>query len=178
MRVVGGACKRRLLKTPARGVRPTRGSIREAIFNVLGGVVEDALVLDIFAGSGALGIEALSRGAKHCTFVEKRPRVLRANLALLGLSDRSLVLSEDFRPALRRSKGNAFDVIFCDPPYNRHHIQPTLEIIARYDLLSADGIIAAEHSPLEHYEMPENMKLWKQKNYGNTTVTFLEHGTH
>jgi 16S rRNA (guanine966-N2)-methyltransferase len=175
MRIVGGACKKRPLKVPRKGVRPTRGSIREAIFNVLGDRVVDAQVLDIFAGSGALGIEAISRGARHCTFVEKKSHVLRANINALALNEQTRVLSEDFRPALRRSKGQEFNVVFADPPYNKNYIQPTIEMIARYDLLTKDGMLVTEHSSLEEYALPDSLETWKQKQYGNTTVSFIIH---
>jgi len=178
MRIVGGACKKRPLKVPGKGVRPTRGSIREAIFNILGDMVMDALVLDIFAGSGALGIEAISRGARHCTFVEKRSHVLRTNITTLALNEQARVLSEDFRPALRRLKDQKFNVIFADPPYNMNYIQPTIEMIARYGMLMSGGMLVTEHSSLEEYAVPDSLKTWKQKQYGDTTVSFIIHRTH
>ncbi len=175
MRIVGGACKKRQLRTPGKGIRPTRGMIREAIFNILSDRVVGALILDVFAGSGALGIEALSRGAKACTFVERRPGTLRSNISTFALDRQVQVLSEDFRPALRRLKKQEFDVIFADPPYNRNYIQETVEMIARYALLAKDGMIVAEHSILERYEIPEGLNVWKQKRYGDTSVSFIEH---
>lgn len=178
MRIVGGACKKRSLRVPRKGVRPTRGIIREAIFNILGDGVADSMILDVFAGSGALGIEAISRGAKHCTFIEKRPDVLRTNIARVNLHDQARVLSEDFRPALRRSKGRKFDVIFVDPPYNKQYVQPAIEMIARYDLLATDGIIVAEHSSVEKYTMPDSLTPWKQRQYGDTTISFLRYRNH
>jgi 16S rRNA (guanine966-N2)-methyltransferase len=178
MRIVGGACKKRPLRVPGKGVRPTRGLIREAIFNVLSERVVDARILDIFAGSGALGIEAISRGARHCTFIEKKSRVLRKNIAALAIKEQTRVLSEDFRPALRRSKGKSFDIIFADPPYNRNYIQPAIEMISRYALLATAGIIVVEHSSLEEYAIPEGLVKIKQKQYGDTTISFLRHRNH
>ena len=81
MRIVGGAFNRRALKVPKKGVRPTKGIVRGAIFNIIGEMVVNAEVLDIFAGSGVLGIEALSRGARHCVFIEKNARILRLNIS-------------------------------------------------------------------------------------------------
>ncbi|UCF70641.1 MAG: 16S rRNA (guanine(966)-N(2))-methyltransferase RsmD [candidate division WOR-3 bacterium] len=176
MRIVGGACKKRHLRVPGKGVRPTRGMIREAIFNILSERVVGALILDVFAGTGALGIEALSRGAKACTFVERRPGTLRTNLSTFELDRRVRVLSEDFRPALRRLRKQKFDVIFADPPYNRNYIQETVEMIERYALLAKGGMIVAEYSVLERYEIPEGFNVWKQKRYGDTSVSFIEHG--
>ena len=178
MRIVGGACKRRSLKVPSGGVRPTRGMIRAAVFNVLGDRITDSDVLDIFAGSGALGIEALSRGARHCTFIEKNPRVLRANIAGLALRDRATVLAADFRPALRRLKDRRFGIIFADPPYRMRYLQPALEMIARQGMLAQDGLIVAEHAPHEEFVVPEGLSVARQKKYGNTTISYVEHRKH
>lgn len=178
MRIVGGVCKRRSLKVPARGVRPTRGLIREAVFNVLGDRIMDRDVLDIFAGSGALGIEALSRGARHCTFIEKNARALRANIAGLALRDRTTVLTADFRPALRRLKGRSFGIIFADPPYNMHYARPALEMIARCGLLAEEGLIVVEHAPRDEIVAPDGLAVTRQKKYGNTTISYVEHRKH
>ncbi|MBE0432842.1 16S rRNA (guanine(966)-N(2))-methyltransferase RsmD [candidate division WOR-3 bacterium] len=168
-------CKRRSLKVPAKGVRPTRGMIREAVFNILGDRIVDAEVLDIFAGSGALGIEALSRGAKHCTFIEKSARVLRANIASLSLKEQTTVLAGDFRPALRRLKGRNFDVVFADPPYKMDYVQPTIELIVRHTLLARDGMIVVEHSSIEDLSLPDELTAIKKKQYGTTSISYIVH---
>ncbi|MDH4211334.1 MAG: 16S rRNA (guanine(966)-N(2))-methyltransferase RsmD [candidate division WOR-3 bacterium] len=178
MRIVGGACKRRSLKVPKKGVRPTKGIVRGAIFNILGELNMNAEVLDVFAGSGALGIEAISRGARHCVFVEKHPRHLRTNVSNLLSRSQARIIAEDFRRALRRLKNLQFGVIFADPPYNRNYVQLTLEEIAGYDLLARGGMIVIEHSPLEEFTIPDTLEMVKEKKYGDTAVSFIIHRKH
>jgi 16S rRNA (guanine966-N2)-methyltransferase len=178
MRIVGGACKKRSLKVPKKGVRPTRGIVRAAIFNILAEMVNEAEVLDLFAGSGALGIEAVSRGAKSCVFVDKNTRLLRENVARLLAGKNTKILAADFRTALRRLKNKNFDVVIADPPYNRKYVQRMLEQINRYHLLKKEGIIVIEHSPDEEFEIPESYSKLKEKRYGDTTVSFITHRRH
>jgi 16S rRNA (guanine966-N2)-methyltransferase len=122
MRVVAGTARGRRLVTPAgRDTRPTSDRVREAIFNALGsmGAVEGAIVLDLFAGSGALGIEALSRGAVHCTFVEparQAQAAIRENLRTTGLADRAAVTGRPAEAFLAAFTGSV-DLALCDPPY-------------------------------------------------------------
>ena len=175
MRIVGGACKKRSLKVAKKGVRPTRGIVRAAIFNVLGEMIKEAEVLDVFAGSGALGIEAVSRGAKSCIFVDKNTRLLRENVNRLLTGKNTRIIGADFRTALRRLKNLTFDVVIADPPYNRKYVQRTLDQIERYDLVKKKGVIVIEHSPDEGFSTPEIYSKFKEKRYGDTTVSFFEH---
>ena len=175
MRIVGGACKRRSLKVPKKGIRPTKGLVRGAIFNILGDLIMNADILDIFAGSGALGIEAISRGARNCIFVETRPRHLRENISKLVSDKQVRIIAEDFRRALRRLKHRKFGVIFADPPYNRSYVQSALEAIANHDLLAHGGMIVIEHSPSEDFAIPETLEKIKEKKYGDTIVSFIGH---
>jgi 16S rRNA (guanine966-N2)-methyltransferase len=117
MRVVAGELKGRRLATPPRGadVRPTADRVREAIFSILGDVA-DTRVLDLYAGTGALAIEALSRGAERATLIDKRPDLARRNVSELGLDSRAEVLREDALRFLARP-GEPYELIFCDPPY-------------------------------------------------------------
>ena len=123
MRVVAGSLRgRRLVAPPGPATRPTSDRVREATFNALASldVVRDATVLDLFAGSGALGIEALTRGAAHCTFVEQaRPAIaaVRQNLDALGLSERATVVHHGRRPVPGVGRGRRFDLALADPPY-------------------------------------------------------------
>jgi len=174
MRIVGGACKKRPIKVPKGGVRPTKGIVRGAIFNIIGDNIINAEVLDIFAGSGALGIEALSRGAKHCTFVEKNPVTLRTNITDLSLLKQATVLAHDFQRALRLVKNNQFDLIFADPPYNKNLVQKTIGLIKRHGLLANNGMLIIEHSPREKISVPAKFYVLKQRKYGDTMITIIK----
>jgi 16S rRNA (guanine966-N2)-methyltransferase len=175
MRIGGGAGSRRSIRVPRKGVRPTKAIVREAIFNMIGDRIHKAKVLDIFAGSGALGMEAISRGAEHCTFVEKDPQILRCNITDLSLQEQAKVLALDFRRALRLLRKQAFDLIFADPPYAKMLAQITADLVSRYTLLCSDGLLIIEHSPRENISTPGTLAILKQKKYGDTRVTFLEH---
>ena len=118
MRIIGGSARGRRLKTPrSRDVRPTSDRVRQSLFDLLGQRLDDHVVLDLFAGTGALGLEALSRGAAHCTFVERRrdvARLVRENVRLLGFEARARVLVAD---ALGPLSGGPWDLVLADPPY-------------------------------------------------------------
>jgi 16S rRNA (guanine966-N2)-methyltransferase len=121
MRVIAGDLKGRRLTAPTwEGLRPTSDRLRETLFNVLAARVDGAMVLDGYAGTGAVGIEALSRGASHVTFVDDDPRAVRlitANLERCGVKDRHAIIRARLADAVRRLQGTHFDVIFLDPPY-------------------------------------------------------------
>ena len=170
MRVVAGEFRGRRLAAPAGGgTRPTTDKVREAVFNALASldVVDGARVVDLYAGSGALGIEALSRGAAHCTFVERDRAALAAiddNIATLGLGDRSRVLVADGIAAASRVDS---DLAFADPPYGFDD-WPRLLGAVRADLVVAEAADAVAASA-----------GWEQgrvKRYGRTWVTFLHRG--
>lgn len=173
MRIAGGRDKGRRIKVSRKGIRPTKALVREAIFNIVRTKMYDAEVLDVFAGSGALGIEAVSRGAKSCVFIEKNPKILLENIQNFSLMSKTKVIKGDFRAGCRRMKGKKFDVIFLDPPYNRNYVQETIELISRYGLLKKDGIIVAEHCGEEEFDIPDDLSQIKKKAYGDTTVTFI-----
>lgn len=151
MRVITGSAKGRPLKTvKGRDIRPTADRVKESLFNVIGPRVAEAYFLDLFAGSGAVGIEALSRGASGCVFVELMTphlKVVEENLAQTGLRDRAELLRRDARAALvdlaRRNR--RFDLIFIDPPYGKDLIPPALELIAAHDLLAEEGWVICEY---------------------------------
>jgi len=168
MRVVAGEFRGRRLAAPAnRNTRPTTDRVREAIFNALTSldVIEGALVADLYAGSGALGIEALSRGAEHCTFVESDRDALSAihdNIATLGIGGRTRVMSGDVLALLPRIDG---DIAFADPPYD-FAAWPALMRSLDVSLLVAEG---PSEVPAEAGWMQTRIKR-----YGRTWVTFLE----
>ena len=166
MRVVAGELRgRRLVAPDGLDTRPTTDRVREAVFNSLAsmGLVVDATYVDLFAGTGALGIEALSRGAEHCTFVERDARALRAlkeNLAALGLTDRATVLPNDALAVSRRLP--AVDVVVADPPYGFSEWNALLaDVPADVVVVEAGGRIEA---------VPEGWELAREKRYGRTFV--------
>lgn len=167
MRVVAGEFRGRRLSAPATAAtRPTTDRVREAMFNALASldVIVDATVADLYAGSGALGIEALSRGAQHCTFVEKDRAALSAihdNVAMLGVSGRTRVVSGD---ALVMSKGLTVDIAFADPPYG---FDKWPQLMAN---VQAAFVVAESLSELDS---PSGWDQVRVKRYGRTWVTFL-----
>lgn len=151
MRVIGGDLRgRKLLAPRGRATRPTADRVRESLFNVLAPIIADADVLDLFAGSGSLGIEALSRGAGTAVFVEAdraAVRVLRQNIAALGLTERAEVRPTSVAAALQQlaGAGREFDVILLDPPYQQDLAATVLGQLAASPLLRSGATVVAEH---------------------------------
>jgi 16S rRNA (guanine966-N2)-methyltransferase len=147
VRIIAGQSKGRRLQGPkAAGLRPTSDSLRETLFNVLGPSVEGARVLDGFAGTGAVGLEALSRGASHATFVERDPRALvslDANVRLCGAEDACAIIRDDFS-RVRVFASGAFDLVFLDPPYEGVDLEAVVERAA--PLVAPGGRLVLEHS--------------------------------
>ena len=148
MRVIAGSLKGRRLQTPSwDGLRPTSDKLRETLFNVVAGQVGEARLLDGFAGTGAVGIEALSRGAAHVTFVESDPRAVRLverNLEHCAVTDRYAIIRARFADAARRLQPGSFELIFLDPPYAPDVIVSSLEAAA--PLVAPGGVLILEHA--------------------------------
>jgi 16S rRNA (guanine966-N2)-methyltransferase len=179
VRVIGGEFKGRKLLAPQGGkIRPTSDRVREAIFDILGPVWTFQRVLDLFAGTGSLGIEALSRGAQEAVFVEQGKgalRVLQGNLKALGLKSRSWIIPLTTKRGIGvlGEKGEVFDLIFMDPPYGKALVRETLEEIARGGILATAGVIVAEHSSRDEILPPFGLALSQRRRYGDTTVSFF-----
>lgn len=180
MRVIAGSARgRRLEAPPGRSVRPTADRVKEALFSILGSRVELAgeAVLDLFAGSGALGIEALSRGAAAVVFVEQNAaarRLLEANLERCGLGDHGRVVGQPARTALTRlaAEGVRFDGVLMDPPYGQGLAERTLRQLAEGPLLRPSGWVAAEHHLEDRLaEAYGTLRLTTAKRYGKTAVS-------
>ncbi len=183
MHIIAGSFKGRRL-APIKGrIRPTAAKVREAIFSILGEAVAGARVLDLFAGTGALGIEALSRGAREVVFVEDHPealKVLRRNLEGLCLGARSMVLPVPVATALKRlaPRGERFSLAFLDPPYGGGLAAGSLASLAATQLLLPRGWVVAEHSRRE--SLPESCGDLRQvmtRRYGDTQVAFYQADT-
>jgi 16S rRNA (guanine966-N2)-methyltransferase len=180
IRIIGGELKGRKLVTVAgKETRPTSDRVRESIFNILGDTVRDACVLDLYAGTGAMGIEALSRGAKRVSFAEDHKAALAAlakNIKICSLESRTNTIKWNIQNNLNilKSHRSTFDLVFIDPPYNKDMIQPTLSHLARSQCLVNGARLVIEHSPRE--PIPENrpeFEMTDQRRYGKTLVSFL-----
>lgn len=172
MKINSGEYKYRNLEIP-EGIRPTTGKVREAIFSMLTGKIEDTIILDLFAGTGSLGLEALSRGAKHCFFNEgskKNFKILKKNIETCRANEKSTVFNNDFRRVFSFID-KPVDLVFVDPPYREGYYGEVFENIEEYGILSDDGIIIAEH--LDDNKLPDSIggfAKFKAKRYGNIAV--------
>lgn len=177
MRVVAGKYRGRNLKAPNDDkIRPTTTRIKETLFNILQGYVQDSIVLDLFAGSGALGIECLSRGAKEVIFVDKsRDAVDLIYRNLQGIKDNYRVVNCDFLTALRNAyvENKKFDLIFLDPPYSSQSAETAIQTIFDLDLLEENGIIIYEHGSDKIYEQENERFKQRTKKMGTVTADFI-----
>lgn len=179
LRVIGGAFRGRRLKV-GRGdsVRPTGDRVREAIFDILGDSVGGATVLDAYAGTGALGIESLSRGARHATFVEKDGsviEVLRHNVALdPGIAGRSRIFASDLAVAMRTMGGEGllYDFVFLDPPYGAE-LARGLRLVHQGGILAPGALIIAEHDTREFPGKVHGLVPGDVRRYGRTSISFF-----
>jgi 16S rRNA (guanine(966)-N(2))-methyltransferase RsmD len=182
MRVIGGTVKGHRLQAPrGQAVRPTADRVREALFSIIEChfALAGAAVLDLFAGTGAVGIEALSRGAETAVFVEQsRPalRVLRENLARCRLAERATVLAMPVADALRRlaRAGQRFDGVFIDPPYGRGLLDETLTELARLPLLAPGAWVMGERHEADCLaERYGDLRLTRTRRYGKTSLVLF-----
>jgi len=183
LRVIGGSVRgRRLRVPPGKDVRPTQDRVRESLFSILGDRVEGCVVLDAFAGSGALGIEALSRGAGRAVFCDERADCVRAiqeNLKKCALADRAVVLRTRFPEGLSRVRealNGPCDLVFLDPPYGAEGVEQTLEGLRRFALLKERARIVFEHARSGGFCcVPAGFVVEEQRRYGDTLLTFLNY---
>lgn len=181
MRVIAGKARRTQLKTlEGMETRPTTDRIKETLFNMISHGLCDCSFLDLFAGSGGIGIEALSRGAKEAVFVEKNPKAaecIRENLKRTKLETDGSVLVTDVISALRRLEGQkTFEYVFMDPPYNQLLEKEVLEYLAGSDLLSEDALLIVEASLETDFSYLEELgySVIKRKEYKTNVHIFLE----
>ena len=170
LRIIGGQWRGRKLKfTPVEGLRPTADRVRETLFNWLNTNVHSANCLDLFAGSGALGLEALSRGASHCDFVDSAPVVIRqlqSQLQLLNAQDRGKCHAESALSFLREGAGT-WDIVFVDPPFGQGLVDPACQLIANARILSANAMVYVETATQEVMPaLPDNWELHREKQAG------------
>jgi 16S rRNA (guanine966-N2)-methyltransferase len=175
VRVIAGRFKGRRLRTPSwDGLRPTSDKLRETLFNIVAPRIDGARVFDGFAGTGAVGIEAISRGALHVTFVEQDRRavaLLEENLAACHIEDGYTIHRGDVATVLPRLGSNAFDLILLDPPYDMMTLTPVLDASAR--ALARDGVLVLEHATRRIAEGTDSLEPVRHVKSGDSTLTFF-----
>ena len=178
MRVIAGSAKgRKLISPDGTGIRPTSDRMKEDLFNILAAHISGARFLDVFSGTGAIGIEALSRGADSAVFVDAASApLINRNLALTGFTARAMVLKCDYAAALRKlnEKQMEFDFIFIDPPYNQGFVLQAAKLISDSHLLDPNGFFIAESASNEVLPPICNMSLYKVKRYSTSMFFFYQ----
>lgn len=198
MRVIAGTARGRVLKSPPESTRPITDRVKENLFNILGTEVIDANVLDLFAGAGSVGIEALSRGAKHATFVEfndEALKTIRANLTLTKLSNKATVLRENVYRYLKKpplvthkhsgspsaeTASSPFDLIYVAPPQYKGMWLETMKLLdTRPQWLSSRGILVVQIHPVEFQDIEwQSFALDDERKYGSTLLCFYGRKTN
>lgn len=177
MRIISGQFRGRKLKTlEGMNTRPTADRVKESLFNILNTKVYDAKVLDLFAGSGSLGLEALSRGAEYCVFVDSSKEainIVKENVTLCKVQENSKIINKDYLEVIK-TINNKFDIIFVDPPYSKGIEIVVLENVK--DILTEDGIIIIETDQTDiPPEEINGLVKYDARKYGRTIISFYEH---
>jgi len=179
MRVIAGTARRLLLKTPeGLDTRPTTDRIKETLFNILMPALPDAVFVDLFSGSGGIGIEALSRGARKAYFVENNQKAIACitqNLEHTHLTDKSVVLRQDVFSALRGGIKDTADIIFLDPPYHQDYDKRVLELIQNVPFVNEDTLIVVEGFAQTSFDYAQTLGfvVEREKIYGKSKHVFI-----
>ncbi len=179
MKVISGKYKGRNIQGyDIDGTRPTMDRVKESLFAMIQNYIPEATVLDLFSGSGNLGIEALSEGAKYAYLVDKNHKacsVIKNNLSTIGINDAD-VLNMDFKMAIKYlyEKNIKIDILFLDPPYKTNFIEESIALLKDYPILNKDGIIVCENESLDRIVYPSNFSCVKDKKYGDKYVVILK----
>jgi len=178
MRVISGAARGTVLFSPQGDkTRPTSDFVKENLFNIIRADIIGARFLDLFAGTGAIGIEALSRGAAFAVFVEVSPKcfsVIRRNLEKTRFVSHASIVKSDVVTAVKKLNGQHFDLIFLDPPYLRDFTDKALREIVEQDILSKDGYIILEMSKMDKPPQVTGLTIFREKEYSGTRLVFYE----
>lgn len=178
MRIIAGEARGRKLYAPD-GVetRPTADRVRESLFNILGRKVDGANVLDLFAGSGALALEAVSRGAEFaalCDVSREAAKAIERNIALMRAEDRTLFIHADWREALSRLRGRRFSIVFLDPPYRLQDVYAAAaESLKAQGLLEEGAVLLMEHAAKSPLALPAGFEIFDERRYGDTYVALI-----
>jgi len=181
MRIISGEARGRTLFAPSGDqTRPTSDKIRGSLFNILNGCIQDAQVLDLFGGTGALALEALSRGAAHAVISDSSRTAVECirrnaqNVLKDGLNDRALILKSDYRSAITVAGARRFDLVFLDPPYRMLDVYA--DAVSRLDragMLAEDAVIVAERQVNAQVSFPEKFEIYDTRTYGETAIDFV-----
>ena len=180
MRVISGTAKgKKLNSLEGLETRPTLDRVKEAVFNIIQFDIKDSVVLDLFSGSGALGIEALSRGAKEailCDASSKAIKIINKNLEETRLKDKAKVINTDYLVTLSKIKDKKFDIIFLDPPYKSDYVEKSIEYISKYNLLAENGIIIVEtndENKIDKINAKKDLEVYDTRKYGIAIIIFI-----
>ena len=176
MRVIAGQYKGAKLISPRGEVRPTTDLVKGSLFSMLEskGLVDGVRCLDLFCGSGALGIEALSRGADSCVFVDMQTQNVTANLDKLKIAQD--VVYGDFRRAIRQLRDRRFDLVFCDPPYRTDYAEQAYKLLVKYGMLGSNGIAVLEHSGAKELKNIPQSCIIEQRTFGAAAYVLVGGG--
>ncbi|RAP27358.1 16S rRNA (guanine(966)-N(2))-methyltransferase RsmD [Candidatus Marinamargulisbacteria bacterium SCGC AG-333-B06] len=172
MRIISGKYKgRKLMFTTNKQLRPTQDRVKESVFNILNSHCHKAIVLDAFSGSGSLGLEALSRGAKHVVFIDKEVSYIKENVSWVDEKEAITIIQADAITYCKKTDVN-FDLIFLDPPWEMPHLfDRALKAIFDFDILNPNGIIVCEHK--KKMINFDNYNCFKQVNYGQKRISLI-----
>lgn len=177
MRVISGYLKgRNIIGYNTSGTRPTMDRVKESMFASIQNYIDESIVLDLFCGTGSLGIEAISMGANKCYFVDNGKEILKYlnnNIENMNIIDNSIVINRDYKDALLYFKNNdiKFNIVLVDAPYKMEVMEEIINLINKYDLLYDNGILVLEYSNDKLLDNYNNLKLYKTKRYGDKYVT-------
>lgn len=180
MKVISGILKGRTIKGyNIIGTRPTMERVKESLFAIIQNHLKESTILDLFSGSGQLGIEAISNGAKECYFIDNNKEVIKIltqNINNLGINQKSKIILSDWKKILNdlSAKGIKFDIIFVDPPYDYDVYEKILAKLSTLNLLNDNSLIILEHHNLKFKNNYQNLLLYKERNYGNKTITIYQ----
>ena len=180
MKVISGILKGRKIEGyNIDGTRPTMDRVKESLFGMIQDYIKESTVLDLFAGSGQLGIETISNGSKLCYFIDNNNEVIKVlnnNIKSLNIKDKTKVILSDWKRFLNEAgdKNIKFDLIFVDPPYDYDVYEKVLNKISTLDLLNDGGLVILEHHNLKLKDKYDNLILYKEKKYGNKSVNIYK----
>ena len=181
MRIISGKARGTKLETlDGTNTRPTLDRVKEAVFNIIQDEIEDAVVLDLFSGSGALALESISRGAAFaysCDISKKAIEIIKKNITKTHFENKVKVINKDYKKALEELKNTKFDMIFLDPPYDTDYGINAIKMITEYEMLEQDGTIVFETDNEDKYikEIEKYINIRDIRKYGRVSLIFLNH---